>query len=188
MGQTIALKEKTRNWISARIRSPKHCWICKSTSYGPEIHHLYYHVGVDVRNLARTFARKLGYKRKQSLYAFQRTLAAHFDGDHKPGWIVEAEGIPLKLARRRSLMELGRLIPMLKDKLVDGTVSNEEYLEKVKLLSYGNMVTNPSKVSVRSGLEVIKLKMEQQKLGTQQSESLRAWMRVLSGLPDKESR
>lgn len=170
---------------SKRIRSQKHCWICKSNKYGPEIYYKYAELNTSLQVLSDFYCQKLGYKGNQGKFACTRALKAHFTQEHKPAWLLEAEELAIKKESDKLSIKFGEKAIKLYTDLTDGKITDDAYLNKVKLLAYTNMLRFPEKVSVKQGLEAINLAYKKEALGVQKSESLRNWMKLISGKPDK---
>lgn len=118
----------------------------------------------------------------------KNAIRKHYDEAHQPTWLLDYDNWVEEREKNTIFVEITKNINALGLQLVNGKISDDDYIEKVKLISFSNMIANPQKVSVRQGLEAIKLGIEKQKLGVQQSESLRNWMKLLSGLPDKKDK
>ena len=116
----------------------------------------------------------------------KKVIRKHYAEAHQPSWLYDFDILVEERQKNTLFTEITKNINALGLQLVNGKISDDDYIEKVKLISFSNMIANPQKVSVRQGLEAIKLGIEKQKLGVQQSESLRNWMKLLSGLPDKQ--
>lgn len=180
------LKKQEVSLGSSRVRNQKYCRICKSVLYGPEIHYQHFQKHIDLKSLARAYVRKLGYKRKQSLYAFQRTLIAHFDEDHCPGWLAEVERIFLKRALEQAAGGLSRFIIKLNNRWKKGEIADNDYLGKTTALLFTIRLLCPGKISVLTGPEAIKLRRSQELMEAQRSEATVNLMRIFSGLPDNK--
>lgn len=169
-----------------RIRSKKHCKLCNNNKYGIELHYKYTVLGVPISSLAAFYHQKLGYMGIQGKFACARTLKAHYEQEHRPAWIAESRDLALRKENEAISLRIGENSIKLQTDLINGKITDDEYLNKVRLLAYANMLRFPEKVSVKHGLDAINLLQKKEALGVQKSESLRNWMKLISGKPDKQ--
>lgn len=169
-----------------RIRSQKHCRLCNNYRFGSELYYKYTVLNVPISSLADFYHRKLDYMGNQGKFACARMLVSHFKEEHVPAWIMEAKDLALRKENEAISLRIGENSIKLQTDLINGKISDEEYLNKVKLLAHTNMLRFPKKVSVKHGLDAINLLQKKEALGMQKSESLRNWMKLISGKPDKQ--
>ena len=166
-----------------RIRSQKHCKLCKNAKYGIEVHYKHAELNVSLNALAYAYYEKLGYNANQGKFACSRALKAHYEQGHTPPWLMEAQDLAIKKRHEGVSIKLTENATELSTRLIDGKITDEEYLDKVKLLAYVNMLKYPEKVSIKHALEAINLSHKQESLNVQKSESIRNWMKLISGKP-----
>ena len=178
------------------------CRICKLPArIGLDIHYSHKELGITIMMLVNKHeklfrklptksnaTRKIQYSEepidRSNLSAL---IQKHFDEEHKPGWLSEYPDFLAKKKQYKIKGSYSKEIKKLGYDLVNSRITDQEFLDKIKLLAYTNALSHPEKVTVKSGLDAVKLSLEKEKLGVQKSESLRNWMKLISGKPDKEN-